>query len=190
ERQLSKEKHKILFLVIDNYKVHPEIIKIGTEFLPSSSTSVIQSIDQAVIRSFELNLRNHLILMLLDKREKIGTPLRANVNVLEGILLMNDVENHSSRYTTNCFCKIGLETSQERQFIEEDVKVNELENLVITRKIENYVSVDANVIISEIPTPEKNVDEIQTRGATDVFGAISLSRRTTQERDNKAAQSK
>lgn len=170
DRQLEKNKRKIL-LVIDNCSAHPEIsglTNIRIEFLPPNSTSVIQPMDQGVIRSFKAHYRKQLILMLLDRREQMGETSNANaqmlnVNVLEAIRLMNDAwENVSSTCITNCFCKAGWENSQKEQMTEEEE--HEVNGLEISREaFENYVSVDENVITSDIPTPEDIVAEIQAR---------------------------
>lgn len=79
-----------IFLLIDNCTGIPKIaglVIIKIELLPPNSASVIQSMED-VIRSFKSNFQKHLILMLLNKRTKIG--ITSNANAHEAMCLLND----------------------------------------------------------------------------------------------------
>lgn len=177
ERELRKRKRKIL-LLIDNCSAHPEISglkNIKIEFLPPNSTSVIQPMDQGVIRSFKSHYRKQLILMLLDRRERMGTTKNANINVLEAIRLMNDAwEEVTSKCISNCFRKSGLswvsedeKTAEEEETDEEEDLPQPTANLGISPvEFENYVSIDDDVLTSNIPTPEDIVQQIQAEAAS------------------------
>lgn len=169
EKQLRRENRRIL-LLIDNCSAHPEITgltNIRIEFLLPNATSVIQPMDQGVIRSFKCHFRKQLILMLLDRRDKRGTTSNANINVLEAIRLMNDAwENVTSTCITKCYRKAGLDSSDKKPSAdheqeEEDVMDEFTENLEITKEeFENYVSIDNSVLTSDLPTTEDIVADI------------------------------
>ncbi|XP_042899743.2 tigger transposable element-derived protein 4-like [Parasteatoda tepidariorum] len=171
ERQLRRENRKII-LLIDNCSAHPEITgltNIRIEFLPPNSTSVIQPMDQGIIRSFKCHFRKQLILMILDRRDRSGTTSNTNVNVLEAIRLMNDAwENVTSTCIIKCFHKAGLDSCQDDQSTEEE----EVENFIQTANLEmteeefqNYVSIDDELMTSDVPTTEDIVADVLANSA-------------------------
>ncbi|KAG5880840.1 hypothetical protein JTB14_027621 [Gonioctena quinquepunctata] len=67
DRDLVKKKKKILLLV-DNCPAHPEVTdlkSITLALLPPNTTSVLQPMDQGIIRSLETNFRKKLLIVLM-----------------------------------------------------------------------------------------------------------------------------
>ena len=72
DSQLGKENRKILLLV-DNYTAHPKVTtlkNIQLEFLPPNTTSIIQPMDQGIIKSLKSFYRKEIVCMTLAYLEE------------------------------------------------------------------------------------------------------------------------
>ena len=64
-----KEEKRNILLLLDNASVHPidiQLTNIRLLFFPKNSTSVIQPLDQGIIRSFKCNYRFKLMTYVLS----------------------------------------------------------------------------------------------------------------------------
>jgi hypothetical protein len=71
-RELRLQKRKIL-LIVDNCPAHPVLEKlenIKLVFLPANTTSMLQPMDQAVIRILKCHYRKLILLRIMECIEK------------------------------------------------------------------------------------------------------------------------
>lgn len=172
DKRLLKENRKILLLV-DNCPAHsvvPNLTNIKLVFLPPNVTSVLQPMDQGVIRNFKAHFRRLLVLLLIELREKsVKNICDVKISVLEAIRLMSDSWNSVSLFTIkNCFKKAGLLNSQiEGQFDEEDdlplsewLKTRNIYDFQECEDINNFVNIDNDVVTSGLPTDTEILQNI------------------------------
>lgn len=68
DRDLVTKKKKILLLV-DNCPAHPNVTDLNSitlAFLPPNTTSVLQPMDQGIIRALKTNFRKNLVLKMIN----------------------------------------------------------------------------------------------------------------------------
>lgn len=108
DAELCREKRKIL-LIVDNFAGHcamPKLKNIRQEFFPPNVTSVLQPMDQGVIKSLKAHYRRKLVLNLLEKGHD-----KFKISLLEAIRLIAESWNIVSDKTIqNCFIKSGLKS--------------------------------------------------------------------------------
>ncbi|XP_050338066.1 tigger transposable element-derived protein 4-like [Bactrocera neohumeralis] len=180
DRELKKTKKKILLLV-DNCPAHPKIDdlrSITLVFLPPNTTSILQPMDQGVIRAFKSYFRKFLVLKLINvhdniKNNKVG---QVNITILDSILMMYDAWNKVSEITiSNCFKHAGFSianigvtsTSISSDFDDEDdvplsVWASAFESSlpISTEEIEEFSSIDNNLAICGELTDEEIVQNV------------------------------
>ncbi|XP_056641291.1 tigger transposable element-derived protein 4-like [Diorhabda sublineata] len=86
--ELRRENKKILLLV-DNCPAHPHVASlkcIKLVFLPANTTSVLQPMDQGVIKALKVNFRKLLVLKMIDNIEK---NIEHNVHLLQAIVMVS-----------------------------------------------------------------------------------------------------
>ncbi|CAH2088978.1 unnamed protein product [Euphydryas editha] len=135
--ELTKKNKKILLLV-DNCPAHPHIEnlkKITLVFLPPNTTSVLQPMDQGIIRALKLHFRkNHVLKMihLLDGRGSSSVEY-PKITVLDAILMIQDAWTQLKQGTIfNCYKHAGFVrsnvdcsiTSNADNFNEDDVPLS------------------------------------------------------------------
>ncbi|XP_050681804.1 tigger transposable element-derived protein 4-like [Leptidea sinapis] len=113
DRQLAKKNKKILLLV-DNCPAHRHIAdlkSITLVFLPPNTTSVLQPMDQGIIRALKTHFRKNLVLkiiQLLDGCQSTSFEY-PNITVLDGILMIQDAWTHLKQGTIfNCYKHAGF----------------------------------------------------------------------------------
>lgn len=108
DKELSVQKRKIL-LLIDNCTSHSDIKNlewIKIVFLPPNATSIVQPMDQGVIRSLKCHYRKQLILRILEGYEK---GVDCNLSLLDAILMLEKSWRAVTEITIrNCFRHAGL----------------------------------------------------------------------------------
>ena len=122
-----------MVLIIDNCKAHPEIkglTNIALEFLPPNTTSVLQPMDQGIIRSLKAHYRSSLVKKVIDCIDN-NEPM-PKINVLDAMQMATDAWKKVTDETiVNCFRKSGIsEGSQEAAVSDADDPFNELNSLV------------------------------------------------------------
>ena len=100
-------------LVIDNCPSHPQVINdlsaIDIIFLPPSTTSILQPMDQGVIRSIKAHYRTKVVRKYLTHIE-LGKPL-PDISVLDAMNLLVQAWDYVSNETIiNCLKKSGIST--------------------------------------------------------------------------------
>ena len=97
-------------LLIDNYHAHPSVshlTNVQLVFLPPNTTSVVQSMDQGVIRSLKVYYRGRVerrLCRALDKMETLP-----KISILQAMkILVSSWETVSAQTIANCFRKAGI----------------------------------------------------------------------------------
>ncbi|XP_026471616.1 tigger transposable element-derived protein 4-like [Ctenocephalides felis] len=184
DRDLVKKNRKILLLV-DNCPAHPNIADLNSitlAFFPPNTTSILQPMDQGIIRSLKTNFRKNLVLKMIlcvDDNEDLSS----KITVLDAILMVNDAWNKLQQNTIhNCFRHSGLNKSHddspfqisENEFVEEDVPLslllrNRNIDLATTPEMwEEYVDIDNTLITCEELTDENIIQNINDN---ELFGS-------------------
>jgi hypothetical protein len=127
-KNLAKKERKIL-LLLDNCTSHPklELSHIKLLFIPPNTTSLIQPLDQGIIKAFKFKYRRYFLRHLISKLEaNISNPLKY-VTVLDAINWIQKSWNEVTELTIkNCFKHSGFkffneelaETSETEDFTE------------------------------------------------------------------------
>lgn len=170
DSKMRKEKRKILIFV-DNCRAHSKVNlqNIKIQFLPPNATSVLQPMDQGVIKAFKQHFRKRLVkwmLLRVDNGEKLK-----KVNLLEAINFISSAwESVNSVVIANCFKKAGFSNGEMTEIYEPEFEEewNTLQNeMNFSISFNEYVNVDNDVTCSKIlsvdeicePEPEENEDE-------------------------------
>lgn len=155
--QMKKENRKIL-LIVDNCPAHPEIEDLSNvklEFLPPNTTSMIQPLDQGIIKNFKLFYRKLLLKMVISKADlgEKASIIANSVNVLDAVKWIAEAWDSVKVETIkNCFKKAGFvltetgsESTDEPQIIK-DVPIifNGVEY-----NMEDFVSFDDHISITQ-----------------------------------------
>ena len=112
DRRFTTAERKVA-LVIDNCPSHPHVINdlsaIDIIFLPPNTTSILQPMDQGVIRSLKAHYRTKVVHKYLTRIE-LGKPL-PDISVLDAMNLLVQAWDYVSNETIiNCFKKSGIST--------------------------------------------------------------------------------
>ena len=178
DRDLLKKKKKILLLV-DNCPAHPnvtDLTSITLAFLPPNTTSVLQPMDQGIIRSLKTNFRKNLVLKMINSLDANEDNSSTKITVLDAILMVNDAWNKMTQSTIhNCFKHAGfienldgspIPNSDDEFDEEDDVPLSlwsrnlNADSLAAPEMWEDYVDIDSALITSEEPTDEIIVQNI------------------------------
>lgn len=170
DQQLISRRRKIV-LVVDNCPAHPKIstlTNIKLIFLPPNTTSLIQPLDQGIIRSLKCHYRKIQQLNHLETVES-GKPYVV-ANVYEAIVNIHRAWNLVTSVTIkNCFgfAGFGSGTADEfstdddiplSQWLEKFRSTNELPNLPI--EWQEMVGIDDNVITTAEMTDAEILEEV------------------------------
>lgn len=155
--KMRSEDRKILML-LDNCPAHPKDLSfsnIRIEFLPKNTTSVLQPMDQGIIRSFKCFYRKRLIQHIIMQVEATGTSASAvKIDVLQAMKWSLCAWESVTRATiADCFRKAGfkkpedhLDSDTEEEDGEEETVIHSLFPDV---DVNDYVSVDDDLIVAE-----------------------------------------
>ncbi|XP_050065520.1 tigger transposable element-derived protein 6-like [Aphis gossypii] len=141
--EFGRKKEKILLLV-DNCPAHCAVAlrNIKLVFLPSNCTSVLQPMDQGVIKCMKTYFRKSLVLNMINN---IENKIEANISVLDGILMIFKAWEKVSEITIrNCFRHAGFNNAIPQQIVQ-----GEQEEDISFPNINEYVNFDNDVLTSE-----------------------------------------
>ncbi|GBO22088.1 Tigger transposable element-derived protein 4 [Araneus ventricosus] len=115
DEELAKKKRKIV-LLIDNCTAHIEpsnLQCIKVVFLPPNTTSVLQPMDQGVIRSLKCHYRKQFILRILECFDKNKD---CDISLLHAVVLL-EKSGRMVRESTirNWFSHVGLTKTQQTE---------------------------------------------------------------------------
>ncbi|KAL4132878.1 hypothetical protein QTP88_009955 [Uroleucon formosanum] len=158
DKQLAKEKRHIL-LTVDNCPAHPPVQteNIKLVFLPPNTISVLQPMDQGIIKALKVKFQKKLVLKIINQ-EKQGKDIK--ISVLDAILMISDARNDVSTTTIrNCFHHAGFKASLNDET--EIVSENNLDTECFSEEnIQSFAEVDDALLTDEEPTEEEIVKSI------------------------------
>lgn len=175
--QLKKEKRKILLLV-DNCPAHPHLNDlqcIKLVFFPPNCTSVVQPMDQGIIRSFKCFYRTSLLLKMIEADEN-KKPFK--LNLIESLrIVKSSWDDVTTKTIKNCFAKAGLITDRTYEELwdeEDDMPLSQwLQRFHLSshcdQDLDVFFNIDNDVITSEPLTDEMIISEIQNQDLSDVY---------------------
>lgn len=151
DSQFLRQKRKVA-IVVDNCTAHttPENLKaIEMTFLPPNVTSILQPLDQGIIRDFKRKYKKMLVKDLiksLDRNEKL------EVSVLDAINYADKSwSSVSSQIISNCFRHAGFAADGESEKIlsdEDIIDVEPLETLVQIANEKGCMVDDVNAFVN------------------------------------------
>jgi hypothetical protein len=155
DKELCASKKKILLLV-DNCSAHPNVqhLKaINLCFLPPNTTSVLQPLDQGIIRNLKVHFRRALVMKMIENADKNDG---AKIDLLDTIIMISKAWDAVSQNTiANCFRHAGFCSSalSEADFDDEDDipliqlirEANVMDNY-FNVKFDDFVDVDENLV--------------------------------------------
>ena len=172
DRRMMREGRKVL-LLIDNCAAHNlnrNYSNIEVQFLPPNTTSVLQPMDQGIIKSFKTHYKSHLLHRLLAEIDR-DQQTSFKVNLLDAIHIVSMAWREVTCTTiANCFKKAGFIKSEEPENVpavedEEQVDRN-IWDLIqhqfnIDVPSENYLLVDDAVLTSASMTDEEIIQAVK-----------------------------
>ena len=160
-----------MLLFIDNCAAHNLIgdySNISIHYLPPSTTSVLQTMDQGIINSFKIHYRSRLVRRILAAIERGNGNIK--INILDAINLLYTAWREVTPTTiANCFRKAGFVKEAggaAEEVVEEPFEVDRnvwdaiQEQYEIDIPFENYVAVDDAVLTGENMTDEEIVQSV------------------------------
>lgn len=108
DKELLKAKKKIVLLV-DNCPAHPQVenlCAIKLAFLPPNTTSVLQPIDQGIIKALKVQFRKLQVMKIIENADRNTT---WNITLIEAITMISSAwDKVSSQTIANCFRHAGF----------------------------------------------------------------------------------
>ena len=173
DRKFRANDRKIA-LIVDNCPAHPTVANLSNiqlVFLPPNTTSILQPMDQGVIRSLKAHYRGRVVRLLcraLEKKEPCP-----HISVLKAMkILAYSWEVVTKETIVNCFRKAGISpTVQEAAIADSDDPFKDLqESLDELRKADatlvpnnvtatEFVSLDDDVIVTAPEISEADIVE-------------------------------
>lgn len=190
DRKMGMERRKIL-LFLDNACSHPKdicLINIQLIFLPPNCTSVVQPLDQGIIKNFKTHYRTLIVKKLLSEIESVDKSeiLTKNINVLDAIYYIKTAWQRVTEDTVrNCFHKAGFRqesvegtTKNDIFSAEDDIPLSVLQEIwrnarsigPRNNQIEDFINIDTDLMTEEIDENESifNAGEVdQSSGESD-----------------------
>lgn len=167
DKQITRQNRKIV-LFIDNCTAHPQDINsvlnnVKVVFFPPNVTSILQPMDQGVIKNLKLHYRKRIL-------KKITTIVENNQTIPVNIVDLRECISELSKVWTNdvsdetifhCFCKAGFGTATTEWNEEDDMTLMQLKsywNLLQTTgnvgnevALEDFIYADEHVTVSDLP---------------------------------------
>jgi hypothetical protein len=165
-----------ILLLVDNCSAHPklDLSNIRLEFLPPNTTSIIQPLDQGVIRNLKLHYRSELVKLTLNHLESgdilpsaSATSVSSKVTILEAIqLVAKSWKDVKPETIANCFRKGGFVlNSTVPSVIDDNEPTQQLQGedqwaVLSVSGYENYTTIDENLTCYDESTDNTCTDDI------------------------------
>lgn len=154
DRKLRHNNRKVC-LLIDNCSAHSPYVTLTNiilRFLPPNTTSLIQPMDQGVIRNWKGHYRstlNHRIITALDADESVqALQIARKINLLDAIYIAKSSWSLVQPATiTNCYRKAGFGRADEPT-VDDDLHDVPVPQTTTREEFERFVSLDDHVITS------------------------------------------
>lgn len=178
DSSLKKEKRKILLLV-DNCPAHPNVQNLSSiklVFLPPNTTSVLQPMDQGVIRCLKSNYRKQLMLKIIRDADN---NTQSTITLLDAIdMVASAWQSVKSTTIANSFRHAGLLPAEsvcpDADFEDEDdiplsllqETYKNMQQVAEYIDWDEFVNVDDNVVTSEEPSLREIVENTKENDET------------------------
>ena len=134
DRKFRADNRKIA-LIIDNCPTHPSIsnlTNVQIVFLPPNMTSILQTMDQGVIRSLKAHYRGRVVCLFcraLEKKEPCP-----KISILQSMKILADSWEVLTKETIiNCFRKAGITPAvQQTAIADSDALFKDLQESLMT----------------------------------------------------------
>ena len=165
--KMERNKKKII-LFLDNFSGHASKVNLSNiriEFYPANCTSVLQPLDQGIIRSFKSYYRQKVLRHVISHmdRVEVSEPL----NVLDALHFISSSWRDVKQTTIqNCFVLAGcksiitfpiLEHSETNSLIEKYCSIKQIASV----PFDQFVSFDDNLENSNVATEEQIVENLR-----------------------------
>lgn len=171
DKELASKKRKIILLV-DNCTAHPKLnlTNINLVFFPANCTSILQPMDQGVIRSLKSHYRKQLlkkIILCMDNAQPV------NVTILDAIQYLDIAwKEVTPRTISRCFKKAKvaptvLDDEEDDLPLSEWIKSLNANQNDFGLDLDGYVSVDDQVETFQMLSDSEIVKEVQSMEAED-----------------------
>lgn len=173
DKQMQKNSRMVV-LFVDNCPAHPKNIpglqNVRVEFLPPNSTSVLQPMDQGVIKVLKQHYRKRLVQRFLIDMEQKRNVKPASVNLLDAMYYLSAAWDSIKPETIlNCFRKAGFTKIEDDEglILEESEELDDpllsQDWVALTEHIETnqitlqeYIHIDEGICTSEV----RSLDDI------------------------------
>ncbi|XP_017871348.1 PREDICTED: tigger transposable element-derived protein 4-like [Drosophila arizonae] len=172
-----KQREKKILLLIDDCPAHPIIsylTNITLVFLPPSTNtkSILQPMDQGVIRVIKSTYRKNLILKIISDMENSIDENYPKISILDAILMLNDAWQQLSPETiAKCFrqsglAKTNLDVPRDDIEIEDDIPLSvwatalRIQLPISKEVLDEYVLIDNGLAICGEPSEDNIVKNI------------------------------
>lgn len=163
--------NKKVLLLIDNCPAHPTVTNLNcikVVFLPSNDTSVLQPMNQGVIRCLKSHYRK---LQLLKLIQDLDSNNQTSFTILDAILMISEAwEKVSQKTIVNCFRRAGF-----KYFIilDDVLDDNEEDNIPLAKlaqhlrpvlsstEADHFINVDRSIAICAPTTEDDIKQEVQ-----------------------------
>lgn len=168
--KFHREKRKIC-LILDNCAAHIEVkgLKaIKCVFLPPNTTAKIQPCDQGIIKCLKMHYRKEMVQKAI---ECFDNKCEFSVSLLDAMWYLRSAWRKVKRSTIrNCFRHAGFEKSEEAAKEEQDEETDSSvieeaikKGIVSESLFEEYVSIDNEVLTSDVTTDEDILNELKQK---------------------------
>ena len=153
--QIFRTEGRKIALLVDNCPAHPsvsDLTNVQLVFLPSNTTSVLQLINQGVIRSLKAHYRGRVVRRLCRALDKTKT--LPNISILQAMkILISSWEAVSAQTIVNCIRKAGITSeAQNAAITDADDPFSDLKE-----SLQQLHDIDPDMV-SESVTPESLTD--------------------------------
>lgn len=173
DTEARKRGEKILLLV-DNCPAHPNVDNlraIKLVFLPPNTTSLLQPMDQGVIKSLKVHYRK---LMVLNAIQKIENKCDYRVvNLLDAILLISKAWERVTESTiANCYSHAGFKSRENVIEIEDFEELDDLPLNQWIRQISSFTDMFSSCTFEDFVAVDKDVISTENLSDEDIVACL------------------
>ena len=186
------QKRKVL-LFVDNCTAHkkdsiPPLSNIKVVYFPANMTSVLQPMDQGIIKNFKHFYRVLLVKNVLSDQFNKNKDNQIKVDVLQAARMCSTAwDQVTSKTVANCFKKAGYLHAEDKDEEIEETNENDKEQNVVeilddpNNDWENFVNIDENLAICGELTDAEIVSEVvsQENECSDEENDPAINEKTT-----------
>lgn len=190
------QKKKTIALVLDKCTAHPALVElrnIQLIFLPPNTTSVIQPLDQGIIKTLKALYRRDVqrkIVASIDEGEGSASELVKKISLLDAIHMLAHAWNSVTATTiVNCFRKAGFVCGKTHEEPEAEMNSEEIAppNGMTHQAFQEWVDVDDSLAVTSEVTDDDIVEEIRQRVNPEEDSSNAINQPAPTSRETRAA---